>query len=89
MQFGASWTWSKAMDFNDTDTQAISPLVPVRVWNYGLASFDRTHVFTINYVYDLPGLRVGNGLARQVFNGWQVSGITSFVSGAPLGVCRE
>ena len=86
LQFGVSWTWSKAMDFNDTDTEAISPLVPVRVWNYGLASFDRTHVFTLNYVWDVPRLPVSNSIAKQVLNGWRLSGINSFSSGAPLGI---
>ncbi len=86
VQFGLAWTWSKAMDFNDTDTEAISALVPVRVWNYGLASFDRTHVLKINYLWDSPKVHAGNALARQVLNGWHVSGISSFSSGAPVGV---
>jgi hypothetical protein len=86
LQFGLAWTWSKAMDFNDTDTEAISALVPVRVWNYGLASFDRTHMLKINYLWDIPKVRAGNALARQVLNGWHVSGISSFSSGEPLGV---
>lgn len=86
LQFGFAWTWSKAMDFNDTDTASVSPLIPVRVWNYGLASFDRTHVVKINYVWDVPVLRAGGRLGRQLFEGWQLSGITSFVSGAPQGI---
>jgi hypothetical protein len=85
LQFGASWTWSKAMDFNDEDGQTISALVPVRVWNYGLASFDRTHNLKINWLYDVPGPRE-NPFLRQVFGGWQLSGIASFVSGRPLSV---
>jgi hypothetical protein len=86
LEFGVAYTWSKALDYNDADTDAVSPLVPVRVWNYGLADFDRTHVLTVNYVWDLPGRRFGHALARGALNGWQVSGITSFVSGQPLGV---
>jgi len=86
LQFGLAWTWSKAMDFNDTDSASVSPLVPVRVWNYGLASFDRTHVLRINYVWDVPEFRLGSSIARQVLNGWQLSGITSFISGGPLGI---
>lgn len=85
LQFGASWTWSKAMDYNDEDTQAISSLVPLRVWNYGLAAFDRTHNLKINWLWDVPGPR-NNPVMRQVFGGWQISGIASFISGRPLGV---
>jgi len=43
VQFGANWTWSKAMDFNDNDIDNIGVLAPRRSWNCGLASFDRTH----------------------------------------------
>jgi hypothetical protein len=83
LQFGASWTWSKSMDYNSADTASVSSLVPVRVWNYGLADFDRTHVFKVNYLWDLPSPAWNNLPAKLVLRGWQVSGITSFVSGAP------
>ncbi len=86
LQFGLAWTWSKAMDFNDADGDSVSPLVPVRIWNYGLADFDRTHVLNINYIWDVPELKTGNPLLRRVLNGWQLSGITSFISGRPLGI---
>ncbi|MGB9605729.1 MAG: hypothetical protein ACPL88_07620, partial [Bryobacteraceae bacterium] len=86
LQFGAIWTWSKAMDFNDSDFGEVSTLVPVRVWNYGLASFDRTHVFKLHYLWGVPRTRRGSSLLRGIVNGWQLSGITSFVSGQPLGV---
>jgi hypothetical protein len=84
VQFGGSWTWSKAMDYNSGDLTTVSPLVPVRVWNYGLSDFDRTHVVKINYLWDIPAPKWKNAVSRQVLGGWQVSGITSFVSGAPI-----
>ncbi len=86
LQFGASWTWSRAMDFNDADTQTISALVDPRVWHYGPASFDRTHIFKLNYVWSVPEAPVSNPVLKQVLNGWRVTGITSFVSGAPMGI---
>jgi len=85
IQFGGSWTWSKALDFNDNDTDNVSVLVPVRVWNYGLASFDRTHVLKLNWLWDVPKTSL-RGPAGLVVNDWQVSGIASFVSGQPLGI---
>ncbi len=51
---------------------------------YALARTDRTHVFTANYVYELPFFRGGKNLAAQVLGGWQVSGITQFWSGPPI-----
>jgi len=85
-QFGASWTWSKAMGYNNNDTDAVSFLLPVKVWNYGLLQFDRTHVFSLNWLWDLPKAPWENPLVTRVLNGWQLSGITSFVSGQPLSV---
>lgn len=86
LQLGAAWTWSKAMDFNDADTDTIVAIVPVRAWNYGLAGFDRTHILNINYIWDLPKVGWRNAPARLLFNDWQLSGITRFVSGQPLGI---
>jgi hypothetical protein len=74
------------MDFNDDDTGSVSTLVPVRVWNYGLASFDRTHVAKINWLWDIPRTPWKSLPVRLALNDWQVSGIASFVSGAPLGI---
>jgi hypothetical protein len=86
VQFGASWTWSKAMDYNDVDTDAIMSLVRPRTYYYGMASFDRTHNFVLSYIYDLPRSPWRNAVARGFLDGWQLSGITMFQSGAPLAV---
>ena len=87
-QFTAAWTWSKAMDYADAYNTQISTLVDPKVWNYGKAGFDRTHILKLSYIIDAPRLsRIWNRkLVRLVFDRWQVSGMTTFVSGAPLGV---
>ena len=87
-QYGFAWTWSKAMDFADGDTTNIAVHAPLRVWNYGKAGFDRTHNLTISYTWDLPKASSGwnNSFTRHVLDNWQLSGITTFVSGAPLGI---
>jgi hypothetical protein len=86
VQFGTAWTWSKAMGYVDADGTAVSSVVSPRVWNYGEAGFDRTHVVKLNYLWDVPGGPWRTGIAKYVVQGWQLSGITSFVSGAPTGV---
>src|SRR3989475_9164084 len=52
------------------------------------ANNDRTHNVTINYVYDVPSLskRLGwtHAFARQVFDGWRLALILSFLTGTPL-----
>ncbi len=56
--------------------------------NYGKGNFDRTHNFALNYVYKVPKLSQvwNNALTRWVFDNWDVAGVTSFISGAPLGI---
>jgi hypothetical protein len=58
------------------------------MWNYGKAGYDRTHNFVFNWVWDVPkASRFSNTKpVKLVFDNWQVSGIASFISGAPTGV---
>ena len=51
-----------------------------------MSSFDRTHVLAVSYVYELPFARNSKGLARHLFQGWQISGINSIQSGNPLTI---
>jgi len=52
---------------------------------YAISRTDRTHVFTANYVYELPFFRdAKGGIGKQVLGGWQLSGITEFWSGPPI-----
>lgn len=51
---------------------------------YALARTDRTHVFTANYVYELPFFRNSEGFLKHLLGGWQLSGITQFWSGPPV-----
>jgi hypothetical protein len=86
LEFGLSYTWSKTLDFNDSDTAGINTAVPFREWNYGLAAFDRTQIMKLNFLYDLPGHRYAWAPMRVALNDWQISGIVTYQSGAPVGV---
>jgi hypothetical protein len=86
LQYGVSYTWSKSHDYNSDDGNSVSALVPVRIWNYGLSAFDRTHVLKANWIYDLPNWNAAPGALKPVLHNWQFSGIATFSSGAPLGV---
>ena len=86
LQFGVSWTWSKALDFVDDDRGGISPFISPRVWNYGLASFDRTHVLKMSGIWDVPRTSLAHPLANAILHDWQLSAMPSFISGAPLGI---
>jgi len=89
LQFGVAWTWSKAMTIVNGNGDAVNPYLDYRMRNYGRASFDRTHNFVLNYLYDIPNLSQKTGknvVVKALFDNWQLSGVTSFTSGAPLGI---
>ncbi len=85
-QFGLAWTWSKSMDFNSGDQTTVSPIVPLRVWNYGLSDHDRTHMVKFNWLWDIPRVNMPHAVLDRILNGWQISGIASFISGSPIGI---
>ncbi|PYQ45819.1 MAG: TonB-dependent receptor, partial [Acidobacteria bacterium] len=55
---------------------------------WSVSNNDRTHVFNVHYIYELPLWRKQDTLAGKLLGGWQVSGVTYFQSGAPLSVWR-
>lgn len=62
---------------------------PYLGWRYdvGPSAFDRTHVVFANFVYDIPLLKHSSSRAlRTTLGGWQVSGIVSMTSGAPIDI---
>ncbi|HKQ80504.1 MAG TPA: carboxypeptidase regulatory-like domain-containing protein [Blastocatellia bacterium] len=88
LQFGVAYTYSKTMDYVDNDRDGAPTFRPLRIWNYGRAGFDQTHVMVINYTWDLPrATRLwDNKVVKAVFDDWQLSGLTAFASGTPAGV---
>jgi Carboxypeptidase regulatory-like domain len=86
LTYGATYTWSKAMDYTDTEGAYINPFLPVKARMYAKAAFDHTNDLVIHYIYS-PSLafsRWDNRFSRAALGGWQLSGITSFISGTPL-----
>jgi hypothetical protein len=51
--------------------------------SYASSDFDRTHVVTFNYLYQLPDFKT---IAGKLVDGWGLSGITVFQSGQPYSV---
>jgi hypothetical protein len=88
--YSIAYTWSKALGVAAGDGSFVNPY-NTRLYDYRLLDFDRAHAFVATYVYMLPelGRKLGdNWLSRGLLNGWQISGITSLISGNPfeLGV---
>ena len=85
MQFGASYTFGKALGTASADGDAVSSYFSPRFWNYGPLSYNRTQIMSINYLYDLPKPgKLRWRPARWVLSNWQLSGITTFQTGSPF-----
>jgi hypothetical protein len=54
--------------------------------NFALAGFDRTHVFQMGFVYELPFARGSKSALGRIVQGWQINGIGSAYSGTPFQI---
>ena len=54
--------------------------------NYALAGFDRTHVFQMGWVYELPFLRNDTSVVGTILGGWQLNGVFAAFSGTPYSI---
>src|SRR5262245_9417012 len=79
------WVWSKTQGINNDDFAAGVPNLSdaeTRHLDYGLVSYDRTHNFTVNAIWQLPRGTERKGLGYLV-NDWQLSGVYRWTSGRP------
>jgi hypothetical protein len=89
--FTGSYAFSKLMVDNLASAvySNVQPFTP-KGYNRGRSANDITHILTVNSVYDLPvgrGRRYLTGMNRAadlLVGQWELSGILSYASGAPL-----
>jgi hypothetical protein len=85
-QAGLAYTYSKSFDYANDDSSDILFGRPYKDFNYAPSDFDQTHIFTVNYIYDIPSLsrRMNNNkFVAAIFDNWQISGTTSYATGKP------
>ena len=82
-----NYTHSKIMDTNDNDSDQIANPFNI-AQSYALANYDQPNVFTVDFVYDLPKVKgsLDKPIARQIFNGWELSGMIRAQSGMPFTI---
>ena len=81
LQFNASYTFSKSIDYNSQSSQGVTVQDSFNLrGDRGLSDFDARHRFVINTIYDLPFR--GNRLVE----GWQISAIVQSQSGNPINI---
>jgi len=83
-----SYTYSRAMNYTDENGGIGTPID--RELSWGRAGFNRTHNWVSTGVYELPWgpnkRWLNTGLLSSLIGGWQLSGIYTAQSGAPLNI---
>ena len=87
VQVGFSYTYSHATDeqsglglfYNGNNALDLRS-------GYGLADFDRTHVFNFSYIFQVPDTAPKSSLLGKVVDGWALQGLTVLQSGQPYSV---
>jgi hypothetical protein len=83
-----AYTWSQAKNMADEDgwTGLTWNYMPKYDDNFAIAGFDRTHVFQLGWVYELPFLKDRNDALGMVLGGWQVNGVWGWFTGTPYSI---
>ena len=90
LMFQAEYQWTRSLDNVDASYGPMNPNYPGL--DYGNSSSIRRHVLVFNYLYELPfgrGKQFLGGInkwADGIVGGWQVSGITNYMTGTPFSV---
>jgi hypothetical protein len=87
LQAGFSYTYSKSMDEQSALGLYFNGNNPLNLRSaYGPSDFDRTHVFNIDYHYELPKFFGADSVTGKFLNGWAVQGLITLQSGQPYAV---
>jgi outer membrane receptor protein involved in Fe transport len=89
VNLGLSYTWSKTID-NESDIFARTDIATPNAQNpfctgsceRGLSAVDRPHVFSANFIWDIPYFREQRGVIGHLLGGWQLNGTYFLTSGA-------
>jgi len=89
VNLGASYTWSKTIDdsseiFAESDVLSASAQNPfcINRCERSLSALDRPHVFSTNFIWDLPWMKEQKGFVGHLMGGWQINGTYILTSGA-------
>jgi hypothetical protein len=97
LEFRANYTWSKNLDMNSAPTGAQASNQPQMILDrnnlrrdWGPSALNAKNQLSISARYELPfgagkrWLTSAGGLENKLVSGWQLNGISTFLSGFPL-----
>jgi hypothetical protein len=83
LTFLTNYTFGKALGIRGEGGSATGDPTVLRN-NYGTLPNNRTHIFNVAYVYEFPKVANASRLVKNLANGWQISGIGQYQTGADL-----
>jgi hypothetical protein len=87
LQAGFSYTFSRSFDEQSALGLFYNGSNPLQLrGGYAPSDFDRTHVFNIDYHYELPKFLPINTWEGKVADGWVVQGLVTIQSGQPYSM---
>ena len=87
LQAGMSYTFSRSFDEQSAMGLFYNGNNPLNVREgYGPSDYDRTHVFNVDYHYELPKFFAPSRWEGKVADGWAVQGVIIIQSGQPYSV---
>jgi hypothetical protein len=85
-----SYVFARDISLYGSETTAVPTLYAPPRYDEGISPNERRHILTVSGIYEIPfgrGQRFGTSIPRAlnyIVGGWQLSGIYTFTSGAPL-----
>ena len=92
LSFTAAYTYSRALDYGEGGLNPLLNNLSVAS-NYGPADWDRTHMFTLSHVWQLPiganSSFLSQGVIGKILGPWQLDGVFSWNSGTPFTLTAD
>ncbi len=87
LDYQAAYTWSHSLDTSSGFGLFYNGSNPDNLESgYASSDYDRTHVATLSFNYQIPNYKSGNELLSRLTSGFGLSGVTVFESGTPFNV---
>src|SRR5207253_3395944 len=79
-----AYTFARSLDLQSNYNSSIYQDPNNLRADWALSDFQRKHVFTTSWVWELPKWQSGGFVGKNVIGGWQLSGILTLASGQPF-----
>ena len=89
LTMGVAYTWSKDLTTNSNDRGSSATNSYDFLMDYGPSSTNTPQILEVNYIYQLPWFKAQHGFEGHVLGGWEISGVSSFVSGSSFTVTQQ